>query len=394
MPNSDGSIPEPQRPNYDVIPDTYKLTLNPGNGTVSPKDKTVTYKKPYGELPTPLRTGYDFGGWFTESGGNGEEVTSETIMMKLYDHTLYAKWTPKVFTVKFNPNTGTIGTPTKKVTYDETYGELPVPTKPGYDFVGWYTAANGGNRITDKTVVQILADQELFAHWTPKTYQVAFNSNGCGSITNTTKNVSYDSSFGPLGNSSRANYTFNGWYTAPTGGTKVNSNTKATGENWIKAQTGEPAVTLYAQCTYNPPPPTPPYNPPSNRPSNSGSNSGSSSTNNKCTITCSGTCGTLTQQANACSNEYNELANAGKLDKEKADELHQTAMEKRAEAAGATNPDCSSGTACYDGVTGEKVTQWHPSGGTTNEKTGEWMNNVSTKGEYTGSGITGNKPLV
>ncbi len=346
VPNSDGSIPEPQKPNYDVISDTWKLTFDAGNGTVSPKDKIVTYKKPYGELPTPLRTGYDFAGWFTEAGGLGEEVTSETIMMTLKDHTLYAKWTPKEFTITFNPNTGVIDEPTKDVTYDDTYGELPTPTKPGYDFEGWYTAKDGGNKITDKTVVKILADQELYAHWTPKTYQVAFESNGCGSITNKTKNVSYDSTYGPLGTASKSDYIFNGWYTAKSGGTKVDQNTKVTGDQWLNSEEGKPAVTLYAHCTYNPPPVTPPYTPPSNRPTNNNNNSGGSSTNSSCTPSCGNACGNEIAAGQDCSNKWWQTT-----DPDEREALHIKAQEHYGNGTGGNNTyQDSDGTTWSNGV--------------------------------------------
>lgn len=45
----------------------------------------------YGELPTPLREGYGFDGWFTAPDG-GEPITSETVFSG-GDLTLYAHWT-------------------------------------------------------------------------------------------------------------------------------------------------------------------------------------------------------------------------------------------------------------------------------------------------------------
>ena len=43
----------------------YNMTLNfwPNGGTVSPTSKTVFYNEPRGELPTPTKSGYYFGGW-------------------------------------------------------------------------------------------------------------------------------------------------------------------------------------------------------------------------------------------------------------------------------------------------------------------------------------------
>lgn len=72
-------------------------------------------------------------------------------------------------TVTFNVgyNGGSV-TPAKKVvTSDSPYGELPVPTRSGYAFVGWYTANTGGSKVTADTKVSNPADHTLYARWEP-----------------------------------------------------------------------------------------------------------------------------------------------------------------------------------------------------------------------------------
>ena len=51
------------------------------------------------------------------------------------------------------------------VTYGATYGELPVPTKNGYGFIGWFTAAEGGEQITAESICNLTEDQTLYAQW-------------------------------------------------------------------------------------------------------------------------------------------------------------------------------------------------------------------------------------
>ena len=41
---------------------------------------------------------------------------------------------------------------TSAVTAGGRLASLPIPTRGGYDFVGWYTAASGGNTVTIDTV--------------------------------------------------------------------------------------------------------------------------------------------------------------------------------------------------------------------------------------------------
>ena len=51
----------------------------------------------------------------------------------------------------------------KFVEYASTYGELPVPTREGYTFAGWFTASEGGTAVTSETVVT--ADMTIYAGW-------------------------------------------------------------------------------------------------------------------------------------------------------------------------------------------------------------------------------------
>ncbi|MDR2145455.1 MAG: InlB B-repeat-containing protein [Tannerella sp.] len=71
---------------------TYTLTFDARGGTVSPATQTVTYGSPVGTLPTPIRSGYIFDGWFTVIGGLGEQFTSATVYDNPGDLTLYATW--------------------------------------------------------------------------------------------------------------------------------------------------------------------------------------------------------------------------------------------------------------------------------------------------------------
>ena len=74
---------------------------------------------------------------------------------------------------------------------------------------------------------------------TPLTYKVTFDANG-GSVSPTSKDVTYGLTYGTLPTSTRNGYTSKGWYTAKTGGTKITDSTKVT-------LSGD--QTLYAQWT-------------------------------------------------------------------------------------------------------------------------------------------------
>ncbi|MGN1169387.1 MAG: InlB B-repeat-containing protein, partial [Acutalibacteraceae bacterium] len=191
------------------------VNFNANGGSCSTANKTVTYSDIYGDLPTPTKAGYTFNGWFTETIG-GSQVTASTTAWLLSDQTLYAQWTPKIYTVNFDPNGGSCGTASKIVTYDSTYGALPTPTRTNYSFSGWFTSTIGGSQVTPSTVVKNAGNQTLYAQWIANSYTVTFNANG-GECDTPTKSVSYDSIYGTLPTPTRTGYSFNGWYTAVSG---------------------------------------------------------------------------------------------------------------------------------------------------------------------------------
>jgi uncharacterized repeat protein (TIGR02543 family) len=190
-----------------------------GNGTLS---KNVTYGATYGPLPTPTRTGYTFDGWFTGTNGGGTQVLAITIVAITAAQTLFAKWTPREYTVNFNYQSATGGdsTPNKQVTYGETYDTLPVPTRTGYTFGGWYTSTNGGGtNITETSTVSITATQTLYAKWTLDSYLITYDYQGAtGDNSVPSKSVNYGATYGTLPTPTRTGYTFGGWFTQVNGG--------------------------------------------------------------------------------------------------------------------------------------------------------------------------------
>ena len=84
--------------------------------------------------------------------------------MPTSDTTLYAHWTAEEYTITFNPGDGaTVDTQTKKVTYDQPYGELPTPTKEGSTFIGWFDSND--NKIESTTTVKTTGDTTLTAKY-------------------------------------------------------------------------------------------------------------------------------------------------------------------------------------------------------------------------------------
>lgn len=139
--------------------------------------------------------------------------------------TIYVSKGKQPVTLTFDANGGSVGTSKATVYYGSTYGNLPVPTKSGNTFIGWYTSASGGSRVNSSSTVVTSNAHTLYAHWSSKAYTVTFNANG-GNASETSRNVAYGGNYGTLPTASRDYYNFLGWYTAASGGNKISSATR------------------------------------------------------------------------------------------------------------------------------------------------------------------------
>lgn len=213
------------------------VTFNANGGTVSPSSKTGYLSDTYGTLPTPTKTGYTFVGWYS---AGDTAVTANTTITTPSNHTIYAAWKANDYGVSFDATGGT-NPVSITVTYNDKYGALPSTSKSGYTFVGWYTAASGGTKITEDSTYTTAGNQTLYAQWKANDYTLTFNANG-GSVSKSSATVACGSAYGTLPTPTRDYYTFNGWYTAASGGTKVSSSTTMGAGN----------ATIYAQWTLKP----------------------------------------------------------------------------------------------------------------------------------------------
>lgn len=143
-------------------PTKYTLSFDPNGGTVNPTSKTVSYGSPYGDLPTPTKSGNTFLGWFTEKDG-GTKVSSTTTM-DASNVTVYAHWNPSKCTVSFGAS-GDFGGLNKTYTTGQVLGVLPTPTKEGYKFLGWYYQDAYGTEIKATSQTVVTGNMQLYARW-------------------------------------------------------------------------------------------------------------------------------------------------------------------------------------------------------------------------------------
>ena len=107
---------------------------------------------------------------------------------------------------------------------------LPTPTRFGYKFLGWYTSAEGGTKITGATYTPA-SNVTLYAHWKLDCYYIDYNVNDTGLTDRIADNLSDNNGSLPgkdtavmltdfaLQNGSKYNtkYTFKEWNTKPDG---------------------------------------------------------------------------------------------------------------------------------------------------------------------------------
>lgn len=132
------------------------ITLNPNGGTL-PEFSPVAGAA----LPIPSKTGYTFAGWYENPEFSGNPVT-DIPTNSAENLNFYAKWTANTYTVTFDANGGSVSQ-TSAVTVAGKLTSLPTPTYDGYDFLGWYTQKDGGDKVTTDTVFTV--DSTIYAHW-------------------------------------------------------------------------------------------------------------------------------------------------------------------------------------------------------------------------------------
>ncbi len=198
------------------------LLFDPDGGTVKETERTVLFGQVYGTLPEPSKSGCLFAGWYTAKTG-GVKVSAETRVASEDTIRLYARWTTKEGKVVWEAIGGTVSKKTSAVTYGEAYGTMPVPTRKGYEFIGWYTLPQGGQRVVETDIVSVAGEHSLYARWNPLSYAVYFHANG-GRVTQERKMVQYGQAYGALPRAEKPGCTFLGWYTEAYGGSEVRAN--------------------------------------------------------------------------------------------------------------------------------------------------------------------------
>jgi uncharacterized repeat protein (TIGR02543 family) len=202
------------------------LTFN-SNGGNAIGARSLTLNAKYDTLPTPIRTGHIFDGWFFVNGvANGlwgEEVTTETTVTNENAHTLFARWIAEIYTITYRdlgnatfsgafganfPNSHTFGAITNLIT----------PTRTGYILYGWFTDADGNTEaITSLSATGTTSNITLYAEWLPISYTIIYHANNGTEATISTSHLFDVDKNLAISTFTFGGFAFTGWNTQPNG---------------------------------------------------------------------------------------------------------------------------------------------------------------------------------
>lgn len=197
----------------------YKITYDLGGGTNAEENPHFYNIESEVVFSDPSRVGYIFNGWYKDV-----DFVERIVELRrdFGDKTIFAKWKPISYTVKYESNGGTGFMESSVHDYDV---KKPLACnsfiKKGYSFKGWATSPNGEVAFADIANVENLTSENgaivtLFAKWSANQYTVTFDKSG-GSGGTDTQTVTYDQPMPQIVAPALLDYNFVGYYTKVNG---------------------------------------------------------------------------------------------------------------------------------------------------------------------------------
>ncbi len=154
-----------------MTPITYTIDYNGSstNGTYNIESSTIT-------LPTAVKTGYTFVGWYDNSTFTGTAITS-IASGSTGDKEYYAKFTAITYDITYILNDGS-GVSDSTYTIESDDITLPTPSKSGYTFVGWYDNADFNGSAVTTLESGSTGDKTYYAKYGVQTFTVNFYVQG------------------------------------------------------------------------------------------------------------------------------------------------------------------------------------------------------------------------
>jgi len=203
-----------------------RLTFNANGGRVIPSFMYLQSLKETIVLPTPTREDYIFDGWYSSSsvsggtyyGAGGDSYTfdierrrdRESVWITGFVESMVARWIKGV--ISFDANGGTLLQTEITVHPNMSQITLPVPTRDGYVFNGWYSSVSDGERYGDGGYRYTFSGSlTMYAQWT-ELFVITFDANG--GLVSPVSLTEISGTEITLPTPTRSGYVFNGWYSS------------------------------------------------------------------------------------------------------------------------------------------------------------------------------------
>ena len=152
-------------------------------------------------LPSPLKEGHIFQGWYYDS---ALTIPFEHSRIKS-NLTLYPSWNVREFRVRF---IGATGVEDQQIPYMQ-YVDYPTdPIREGYQFEGWYTSSSLQEKYT--FIEPVDKELALYAKWEINTYSIQFVTDGGSTVPTITQ--TFNSIVRAPISPTKQGYRFIGWY--------------------------------------------------------------------------------------------------------------------------------------------------------------------------------------
>ena len=190
-------------------PIVYDITYNLNGGVNNEENSaSFTIESETIAFAEPMRVGYTFGGWYTDS--TFENAITEIAAGSHESVTVYAKWDVITYGITYNLNGGTHETDKNSYTIESNTITLDEPTRTCYTFGGWYTDSTFKNAITE-IAAGSYGNIKLYAKWTPTVYDITYHLNGGINDSDNPSSYTIESEAITLMVPVRVGYTFLGW---------------------------------------------------------------------------------------------------------------------------------------------------------------------------------------
>ena len=191
-------------------PLSYNITYNLNGGTNDSRNvSTYTFGARAVSFYSATRDNYTFDGWYLDE--NFSQRIYRILGYEEGERTLYAKWIPNTYSIKYNFNGGTSVDNPSTYTYTQGIESFASPTRKYYTFAGWYFDQGLTQPAQNISETQS-GDVTLYAKWTPNDFAINYHLDGGTNADSNPQTYTYTKGVVSFAKPTKEGYNFEGWY--------------------------------------------------------------------------------------------------------------------------------------------------------------------------------------